>query len=178
MSSGGCKSTPVADRDVIFVGCAPKFPGYELGPMWAVKAGASGDISVRPGETASSGVAWYRYGAGPHFSSALLHEDRLYVFPSHDRGVLSCFDAKTGATLYEGELPGNGGFKASPCVANGKIFCTDQRGTAFVVEAGPQFKLLGKNAIAGMTWSSPALADGAIYQRTVDRLYCISRAAR
>ncbi len=62
-------------------GCAPKFPGYELGPMWAVKAGASGDISVKPGESSSAGVAWYRYGAGPHFSSAVFARGSALRFP-------------------------------------------------------------------------------------------------
>ncbi len=84
--------------------------------------------------------------------------------------MLSCFDAKTGATIYEGELAGNGGFKASPCVADGRIFCTDQRGVTFVVQAGPQFKLLSKNVNDEMTWSSPALADGAIFLRTAAHL--------
>lgn len=178
LSSGGCKSTPVANREMIFVGCAPKFPGYELGPMWAVKAGASGNISVKAGEATSAGVAWYRYGAGPHFSSALLHEGRLYVFPAHERGVLSCFDAATGATVYEGELPGNAGFKASPWLAAGRIFCTDQRGATFIVEEGSHFQLFGKNALGELTWASPALAEEAMYQRTVERLYCIGPGSR
>ena len=159
---------------MIYLSCAPKSHAYQLGPMWAVKAGASGDISLQPGETTSAGVAWFRFGAGPHFSSAVQHEDRLYVFPPHDRGVLTCFDAKTGATIYEGELPGCQGFKASPCVVDGRVFCTDEGGTTFVVEAGPKFKLLGKNSVDEMSWASPAIASGAIYLRTTDHLLCIS----
>jgi len=103
----------------------------------------------------------------------VLDGERLYVFPPHNRGVLSCFDAKTGTTIYAEPLPGAAGFKASPCLFDGKIFCTDENGTTFVVEAGPKFKLLRKNSVNEMTWSSPAIAGGAIYLRTVSHLYCI-----
>lgn len=173
-AAGGCKASPVASRDLLYVGMSSKSLGTELGPMWAVKAGASGDISLKPGETSNAGVAWFRDDAGPHFTSALVHEDRLYIFPPHDRGVLSCFDAKTGAPIYAEALNGAGGFKASPCVIEGKIFCTDEGGTTFVVEAGPKFKLLGKNAIGEMSWASPAIAGDAIYLRTTDHLFCIA----
>jgi len=167
-ASGGCKASPVAGAEMLFVGMSSKSHGQELGPMWAIKAGASGDIS-KP----NPHIVWFRNDAGPHFTSALLVGDRLYVFPPHDGGVLSCFDAKTGATIYTEPLSGAAGFKVSPCVFDGKIFCTDENGTTFVVEAGSKFKLLAKNSLGEMTWSSPALAGGAIFLRTVHHLYCI-----
>ena len=145
--------------------------------MWEIRAGATGDISLRPGETSNAHVAWFRTDAGPHFTSALLHEGRLYIFPPHERGVLSCVDAKTGATLYAEPLPGAAAFKASPCLSGGRIYCTDEKGTTYVVEAGPKFKLLGRNALDEMTWSSPALSDGALFLRTVGHLFCIGPAA-
>jgi len=166
--SGGCKASPVAGRDMLYVGMSSKSRGQELGPMWAIKAGGSGDIS-KPNQH----IAWFRNDAGPHFTSAVLDGERLYVFPPHNHGVLSCFDAKTGATIYAEPLPGAAGFKASPCLFDGKIFCTDENGTTFVVEAGPKLKLLRKNSVNEMTWSSPAIAGGAIYLRTVGHLYCI-----
>ena len=174
-AAGGCKSSPLATRDMIYLSCAPKSHSDQLGPMWAVKAGASGDISLKPGATTSDGVAWFRFGAGSHFSSAAADQESIYVFPPHGRGVLSCFDAKTGATIYEGELPGGQGFKASPCIGDAKIFCTDEAGTTFVVEAGPKFKLLGKNSLGEMSWASPAIAANAIFLRTTDHLFCISK---
>ena len=176
-ASGGCKASPVAGAEMLYVGMSSKTPGQELGPMWAIRAGATGDISLRPGETSNAHVAWFRTDAGPHFTSALLHEGRLYIFPPHERGVLSCFDAKTGATLYAEPLPGAAAFKASPCLSGGRIYCTDEKGTTYVVEAGPKFKLLGRNALDEMTWSSPALSDGALFLRTVGHLFCIGPAA-
>ena len=64
--------------------------------------------------------------------------------------MLSCFDAKTGASIYAEALTGAAGFKASPCALDGKIFCTDERGTTFVIEAGSHFKLLRKNTLDEM----------------------------
>jgi outer membrane protein assembly factor BamB len=173
-ASGGCKASPVADNEMLYVGMSSKSHGQELGPMWAIRAGAHGDISLRDGLTSNSHIAWFRNDAGPHFTSATICDDRLYVFPPHDGGVLRCFDAKTGATVYEARLEGAAGFKASPCACDGRVFCTDELGTTFVIEAGPKFKLLGRNSIDEMSWSSPALAGGAIFLRTVGRLYCIA----
>ena len=74
-------------------------------------------------------------------------------------------------------LPGPLPFTAAalpPCFADGKIFNTDEAGNTFVIEAAPHFKLLRKNALDEMTRSSPAVADGAIYLRTVSRLYSLA----
>jgi outer membrane protein assembly factor BamB len=171
--SGGCKASPVATREMLYVGMSPKITATELGPLWAIKPGASGDISLKPGETSNAFVAWFRMDAGPHFTSSVVVEGLIYTFPPHDRGVLSCFDARTGATVYEAPLPGASAFKASPVAFGGKLFATDEGGTTFVIQAGRTFKLLAKNPLDAMTWSSPALADGAIYLRTVSHLLCI-----
>jgi hypothetical protein len=53
------------------------------------------------------------------------------------------------------------------------VFCLADDGQTFVVQAGPAFKLLGTNQIDEMCWSSPAVAGGALFLRTVDHLYCI-----
>ena len=57
--------------------------------------------------------------------------------------------------------------------ADGKIFCLDDAGTTYVLDAGPEFKLLATNNLNEMFWASPAVADGSILLRSVDSLYCI-----
>ena len=47
-----------------------------------------------------------------------------------------------------------------------------------LIKAGREFKVLGTNKLSGMTWSSPAVANGALYVRTVDNLYCIRSPAK
>jgi hypothetical protein len=55
------------------------------------------------------------------------------------------------------------------------VFCLDDAGTTYMVQAGQEFKLLGKNTINEMCWSSPAVAGHALFLRTVDHLYCIKQ---
>jgi outer membrane protein assembly factor BamB len=171
-AAGGCKSTPVATRDMIYLGMASKVQGQSLGPMWAVKAGATGDISLKPGERSGAHIAWYRPDAGPHFASAVVTDGLLYVVTPHG-GELRCYDANTGADVYQQRIPGAGDFKASPWAAGGKVFAVDENGTTFVIAAGPAFKCVAMNALDELTWSSPAPARGAIFIRSVEHLYCI-----
>ena len=179
---GGMNGQPhasmVANGDMLFVGTggSPGFGGGFGGgggasggtkPLFAVKAGASGDISK-----SDDAVAWHLTQGGPSMASPLLYEGHIYVLDQRG-GLLSCHDAKTGKQVYRERLSGGRGFTASPWAGNGKLFCLDDGGQTFVIQAGPEFKLLGKNSIGEMCWSSPAMAGGALFLRTVDYLYCI-----
>jgi hypothetical protein len=44
-----------------------------------------------------------------------------------------------------------------------------------VIQAGPNFKVLSKNPLNEMCWSSPAIAGGALFLRSVEYLYCIKK---
>jgi outer membrane protein assembly factor BamB len=168
---GGANSnaTPVADAERIYFGTGGPFGGS---PLFAVKAGASGDITLGEEETSNAGVAWSRTRSGPYLASPLLYEGRLYVIETF--GGLSCYDAKTGKPAYQrARLQGARSFTSSPWAYGGKVFCLAEDGTAFVVKAGPKFQLLGKNTISEMFWASPAASGGALFLRGVDHLYCI-----
>ena len=104
-------------------------------------------------------------------ASPILYEGHLYVLDQRG-GLLTCLDAKTGKQLYK-ERVGGRGFTSSPWAYEGKIFCLADDGQTIVVQAGPEFKVLGNNSLDEMCWSSPAVAGGALYLRTVDNLYCI-----
>jgi outer membrane protein assembly factor BamB len=164
-------ATPAADEERIYFGSSSNL---QTGPLLAVKAGAKGDISLKDGETSNEGVAWSKSGAGPKTASPLLYRGHLYVL--EQRGGLTCYDAKTGKSLYKSErLNGARGFTSSPWAYDGKIFCLDEDGTTFVVEAGDTFKLLGKNKIDEMCWSSVAVSGGMLFVRGLDHLYAIKK---
>src|SRR5205823_4818117 len=141
------------------------------GGLFAVKAGASGDVTPTAGETSNAGVAWSQSRGGPEKASPLAYQGYLYML--RNGGIVSCVDAATGKEVYRERLPGARSFWASPVAAGGKLYCLDDAGTTYVVQAGPQFKVLGKNALDEMSWSSPAVADGAVFVRGVDHLFCI-----
>ena len=99
----------------------------------------------------------------------------MYCFPGHDGYPLTVFDAATGEKLYEKELARRRACMASPCGFEGKVMCVDSTGTAFVIQAGREFKLLETNDVEAMTWATPTLAAGHIYLRTTNALLCIGK---
>jgi outer membrane protein assembly factor BamB len=176
--NGQPHATPVASDELLYVGTggSRNFGGGNgdargAKPLFAVKAGASGDITLKEGATSNAGVAWMQSKAGPSMSSPVLYGDHLYIIDQRG-GLLGCYDAKTGKELYRERLGGRG-FTSSPWAYGGKIFCLSDDGQTFVVQAGAEFKLLGKNPLGEMCWSSPAIAGGALFLRTIDHLYCI-----
>jgi outer membrane protein assembly factor BamB len=162
-------------------GGAPSGPGGGPGgmgfgggsrPLFAVKAGASGDITLKSGESSSAGVAWKVATGGASTPSPLVYDGYLYVL--EDRGgVVTCYDAKTGDKKYKERISGARGFTSSPVGYGGKVFCLDEDGTTWVLKAGPKFEVVGENKLGEMAWSSPAASNGALYVRTADHLYCI-----
>jgi outer membrane protein assembly factor BamB len=169
---GQANATPVAGDELLFLGVGGMRGNR---PLVAVKAGASGDITLKDGQESNAGVAWYRKQAGPSMASPLVHDGYLYVLEQRG-GMLSCYNAKTGEPAYKRErLPEARGFTSSPWAYDGKIFCLADDGKTFVIQAGATFKLLGSNSINEMCWSSPAAARGALFLRGVDHLYCIKK---
>ncbi|HTU93702.1 MAG TPA: PQQ-binding-like beta-propeller repeat protein [Gemmataceae bacterium] len=183
--AGQAKASPAASEELLYVGTGGGpgggggrgGPGGGFGssgnrPLFAVKAGASGDISLKKGAASNDGIAWYQAKAGPQTASLLLYNEQLYILDEHG-GFLSCYDAKTGEQKYKERLPGARGFTSSPWAADGKVFCLDDAGTTYIVQAGPAFKIVGKNTVEEMCWSSPAVAGHALFLRGVDHLFCI-----
>jgi outer membrane protein assembly factor BamB len=167
-----CVPCPVAAHGMLYVSS-----GYEFGrprPVFAVKPGASGDITLKKDETSNDYIAWYKEPAGAYHPTPLVLGDHLYVV--YSTGFISCFDAKTGKPLYERERLG-GSITASPWSYDGKIFCLGEDGTTYVVKAGPEFELLGKNVLGEVALATPAVADGRLFLRTVTTLYCVQKAA-
>ncbi len=165
---GGFSASPVADGERLYVGANGPFSN---GPLYAVRAGARGDITPKPGERSSAGLAWLRTGSNLSLASPLVCGGHLYVLGARS---LSCYDARTGEPRYVKErLPGARNCTASPWAYDGKVFCLDEDGQTFVVRAGPAFQLLGKNRLDEMCWATPAVCGGALFLRGVEHLYCI-----
>jgi outer membrane protein assembly factor BamB len=92
-----------------------------------------------------------------------------------DAGMMTCLNAKTGATIWGPEDLGIGRVTSSPILADGKIYVTSETAEIAVVQAGPEYKLLAKNALDGSyTLSTPAAAGSELFVRTATHLYCIA----
>ena len=142
-------------------------------PLFAIKEGASGDISLKDRETSNASIAWSRTRSGPSMASPLHYKGYLYVLEQRG-GMISCYDAKTGEpAYYRQRISEAQGFTSSPWASNDKIYCLDESGQTVVLKAGPEFAVVGQNKLNEMCWSSPAVADGTLLLRGVDHLFCI-----
>jgi outer membrane protein assembly factor BamB len=163
-------ATPVGDDAMLYVGAGTL---TSFGPLWAVKAGAAGDISLDQSESANGHIAWSSSNGGPPLASPLVYKDYLYALSQSS--ILACYEAKTGKEVYKERLTGGRSFTSSPWAHDGKVCCLDEDGKTFLVRAGPRFEVLGKNEIEDMFWASPAVARDALYLRGADYLYCIKQ---
>jgi hypothetical protein len=101
--------------------------------------------------------------------------DGKYIYVLVDNGIMNCLDAETGQVAYQGKRIESGTYSASPLLADGKIFCISEDGTATAVKAGPDFEVLGVSKLDSLTLASPVAVDNQIFIRTADYLYCIQK---
>lgn len=175
--SGITIATPYADNGLLYISSG--FVASKQRPLYAIRPGASGDISLAKDETRNSAIAWSYPAAGPYNPTTLVYQGRLYVL--YDRGMIAAFDAKTGKRLYEPQkLPEGKHFTASPWAYNGRIFCLNEDGVTFVVRAGEKFELLGTNKLGDddMCMASPAMVGDRLLIRTSGQLYCLRKAEK
>ena len=117
---------------------------------------------------------WYQPLLGSYNTSALVY--RGFYYTLLDRGFLLSHNARTGAEVYGRQRiePGSA-FTASPWAYNGKIFLLSEDGETYVVEAGPEYKLIGKNSLNEMSLATPAVVRDSLILRTQSKLYRIAK---
>ena len=171
MSGGRSCTSPVADERHLYVGNEARSGGG--GFLFAVKAGAEGDITPKEGESTSAGVVWMQPKSELSMASPLLYQGLIYVF-GRKRPVVNCYDALTGEPNYKGtRIPDAKAFWASPWGYDGKVFSLDEAGTTHVLSAGSEFEVLAQNRIDDIFWASVAASDGTLIFRGANYVYCI-----
>jgi len=164
--------TPFSRFDLLYISSG--YVGDQRRPVYAIHPGASGDISLKEGEKSNKFIAWYLPQGGPYNPSPIVYGD--YYYTLYDRGFFTCHDAKTGKEIYDKKRidQNAGAFTSSPWAYNGKVYCLSEDGDTFVIQAGPEYKLLGKNSLDEMCMATPAIARGSLIIRTASKLYRIS----
>lgn len=167
--------TPFSKFDLLYI--TSGYVGDNIRPTYAIKPGASGDISLKEGEQSNQFIAWYQPQAGPYNPSPLVYGN--YYYTLLDRGFFTCHDAKTGKEVYGKQRIEDtaGAFTSSPWAYNGKIFCLSEDGDTFVIQAGAEYKLLRKNSLDEMCMATPAIARGSLVIRTASNLYRIAKSS-
>jgi outer membrane protein assembly factor BamB len=174
---GGCSSitiaTPYTAQGLLFVSSG--YVGDDKRPIFAIRPGASGDISLNEGELSNEFIAWCQPQAAPYNPSTIVVGEQLYVL--HDRGFMTSFDATTGEMVYDKQrIDGGKSFTASPWAYDGKLFCMNEFGGTMVIAAGPEYKLLHTNTLESkeLCMATPAIAGQQLFLRTGDAVYCIA----
>ena len=163
--------TPVAAHGLLYLESG--YIGDFFRPVYAIRPGASGDISLAEGERAGEYVAWSLEQGGSYHPSPLVYGGRYYTLL--DRGMMTAHDARTGAEVYGRQRIAVGeAFTASPWAYNGKVFALSEQGTTYVIEAGPEFRVVARNPLDEFTMATPAVLDDSLIIRTAEAVWRIA----
>jgi outer membrane protein assembly factor BamB len=161
---GGTYSSPSADKGIVYVsgGGGPAGPPTVL----AVRAGGKGDVDA-------THVVW-RQKAGTSYTAPIVRGDYVYFVD----GTVTCLRADTGKVVYKERLYDSRGEYVSPVAVGDKLIVLTRFDGLFVVAAGKDFQQLASHEFAGdrsIFNACPAIADGRIYARSNEYLYCLGK---
>lgn len=167
--------TPIAAHGLAYVTA-----GYRpIQPIYAIRLGAaSGDITLPEGKETNEAIAWSKQRGGPYMPTPIVVGDHLYT--CNNNGVLTAYDAKTGAQVYRERIAGTNSvaFTASPVAADGKLYFASEDGEVYVVKAGPKFELLASNPMGEVLMATPAIVGGTILVRGRHHLFAVREAKK
>jgi outer membrane protein assembly factor BamB len=128
-------------------------------------------VALKPGEDgATPEVAWKSNKLRAGGASPLYHDGAVYGLT--DVG-LRCLDAKDGSEKWLQRVTGK--FWASPVIADGKAYVTDEGGKVTVIQLGDKPDILATNDVGQKLLATPAIANGALYLRSDETLFCIRK---
>jgi outer membrane protein assembly factor BamB len=169
--------SPFAAHGMCFI--ASGYIGDAHRPTFAIKPGASGNITpAKKFDFASSEfIEWYQPRMSAYNTTQIVYGDYLYTL--HDRGFLTCHNAKTGKEVYgRVRFSPRGSFTSSPWAYNGHVFFLSEAGLTYVVKAGPKFEIVERNELDELCLASPAVVGDKLLIRTAAKLYCITKGAK
>jgi outer membrane protein assembly factor BamB len=143
-------------------------------PVYAVRPGGAGDLTLPEGERSSRFIAWMEPNAAPYNPSPLAFDGGLYVL--WDFGFLSNRNVKSGMETYDKQrlkTDGTAAFTASPWAYRGRVFCLSEDGDTYVVKAGNQYELERVNSLDELCLATPAIAGDRLFIRTATGLWCL-----
>jgi outer membrane protein assembly factor BamB len=138
--------------------------------LFAIQPGGSGELSPEKKNAQFTTCQWLQERQGPGMASSVSSGKFVYTLESN---ILKCFNAETGERLYQQRLPGLDLVAASPLLIGNKLLVLDEEGGACLIADGPTFEVIGSGQLPDTFWATPAVADGAIYFRGLESIYCI-----
>jgi outer membrane protein assembly factor BamB len=166
-------ATPVVGEGKVFVTA-----GYPpVRPVYAVRPGQRGDLTLSEGKRQSAAIAWSHERGGTYIPTPILYRGHLYT--CNNNGILTCYRADTGEQVYQTRLGETGAsFASSPVAADGRIYFPSETGEVFVLRAGPEYELLTTNTMDEVVMATPAISDGLLVVRTLGHVVGIGEPAK
>jgi outer membrane protein assembly factor BamB len=146
-------SSPVLYRDLVF---------------GTTGSGGGGNyvVAYRPGD---SKPVYEIKKEMPYVPTPVICGDFMYLWS--DKGIVTCLEPGTGKTVWQKRVGGN--YSGSPVCSGNKIFCVDEEGTVVVIATGAEFQELGRYPLGEQSHSTPAIAGGKMFVRTISHLHAI-----
>jgi outer membrane protein assembly factor BamB len=129
-------------------------------------------MAIRPdgkGDVTKTHLAWVVEDNVPDVTSPASNGERVFTLTTG--GLLTCLNAKDGKKQWEHDFEME--FHSSPGLAANHLYLFGQKGTAIVVETGPQFKELYRTEMGDAFHASPAFAPGQILLKGLTNVFCI-----
>ncbi len=150
-------------------------PVYAGGVVYIDSGRGSEAVAVDPtgaGDVTKTHVKWRLNGVSEAFGSPVAVDGVLYRLLNS--GYVSCRKLESGDEAATLHLPGVSGPSSPVATADGRVYFTSA-GKSFVVRAGPKPEILATNDLGDACPASPAVADGRIYLKGRQYLYCIGK---
>jgi outer membrane protein assembly factor BamB len=169
MSGGGDIQipTPIIGKDLIYFNSAHG----KFSPILAIRTNATGDITLKEGETSNDYIKWYIPRGGSYMHTMILYHDRLYNV--NWNGIINCLDPLTGKEIYNAKLGKSKSFIASPVASDGKIYIVDEEGIVYIIQDGDLFNLIAEIPLDDICMTAPSISDGMIFFRTQKYLIAV-----
>ena len=142
-------------------------------PLYAIRPGASGDITPDNGEEQTEFIVWTQPRSGTYIPTPVAYKGAIYVL--QDNGIVTRLDAKTGEATFKARLSSSHGadFTTSPWAYADKVFFASEQGDTFVVDAAAEYNLARINPLEDLIMASPAILPDRLLLRTAKKLYSI-----
>ena len=143
-------------------------------PIFAIREGASGDLTLKEDDRESEFVVWSHVKRGPYMPTPLIYRGKVHIL--NNGGIFACYDLKSGTELSRRRIPHRAfGFSASPVATNGRIYLPGEDGVVFEMKTGDDPNLVAVHEMGEPLMASPALSEGVMYLRGQKHLFAVGK---
>lgn len=155
-----CLGTDVAPSPIYAGGLV--FGIHPYSSLVAIKPTGQGDVT-------KTHIAWKATDNIGDICSPVSNGKLIFILETY--GTLTCYKVSDGTKLWEEDLETS--FMSSPSLVDDRLYLLSEKGIMFIATVGDEYTELAKCFLGEKCYASPAFANGRIYIRAVENLYCI-----